>query len=143
MVNLILVVSTISVGQNVLTVGNLPNAPVQASQCQSITVGNTVLLADSPSCALDIEILFDLGPNITGIGSVIDTMKTSPFSLTLDSIGVYSFVCLSNNKAIADQCYNVLPIPIPTLGEWALIMLSLLLLIIATIAIKSYRVNQG
>lgn len=114
-------------------------SPTSAAECTKAILGNSVQLMSSASCALDIEIKFEKGPAITGLGSVIDTIKSDPYTLTFDSVGVYYFVCLSNSKIVADQCYNVEAVPVPTVSEWGLIILSLLLLSIGIVAIRSSR----
>jgi len=129
----------LSFSQTMITVGP-GSAPANASDCEELFIGSSVTLASSASCGLDIEIQLESGPVLTYTGEVVDTMKASPYVLSPDSRGVYTFTCLNNNKAVANQCYNVIPNPIPTVGEWGLIVLGLLFLIVSVVTIK--QTNQ-
>ena len=122
-----------------LTVGMSSSAPSTASECTSVFIGRSVQLSASATCDVNIEIMHDLGPNITSVGNIIDTIMASPYTLTFDSLGVYSFICASKERA--DQCFHVLPEPIPTIGQWGLISLTILLLIVGVVAIKSRQVS--
>lgn len=131
----------------------LSTAPV----CQEIIVGETILFAANqmgtatqPVC----DVTASVGVGIISLNADIDTVLTVAeipsytFNYTFDKAGEYFIFCgspttMSSSSASGNRsniCYNVLQakaIPsIPTLSEWGMIILSLLLAIIGFIVLQ-------
>ena len=121
--------------------------------CIPIELGTTMTFVLSTGCGPGIEVDFDAP------GSPIDDgtsdMQISLFSeddlagmgneitVTFDQLGTYTFQCdvpdfsdIFGIAGLADQCFEVVdpaPAVIPTLGEWGMILLGILILIVGVV----------
>jgi len=126
-------ISTGLLGQVQITDGGVD--PSVASDCIVAFQSQTVVVVSTMTCVDPLDILYDKTGPILGFGTTVGSFSGT-YSLTFDSIGIYSFVC--GSKAIADQCFHVLdPVATPTMGQWGLIILSLLLMIFGVVAQKA------
>ena len=120
-------------GQIIITDGG--SDPSVASDCIAVFQSQTVDIVSSMTCVDPLDILYDKTGPISGLGSNIASFSGT-YSLKFDSIGIYSIFC--GSKDIADQCFHVLdPVATPTMGQWGLIILALLLLILGVVAQKT------
>ena len=129
--------------------------------CIPIELGTTMTFVLSTGCGPGIEVDFDAP------GSPIDDgtsdMQISLFSeddlagmgneftVTFDQLGTYTFQCdvpdfgdIFGIAGLADQCFEVVepaPAVIPTLGEWGMILLGILILIVGVVFYRS-RVQE-
>ena len=132
------VVSLNVFGQIEITDGG--SNPSVASDCISALQFQVVQVSSSMSCKDPLEILYDQTGPISGLGSTIASFSGT-YNLQFDSVGIYSFFC--GSKAIADQCFSVLPPPTtPTIGEWGLIVLGLSLCIIGLLFIRQENMSS-
>ncbi len=117
---------------NLIPIGGGP-----APTCITIDVGTTIsfsrnVTAPNPICDNNINFVnFDVSP-------VIDSsFMADNFNWTFSELGIYNIFCGAPSGALAggqaNVCYNVVPRPIPTVGEWGLILMSLVLLIIGSV----------
>jgi len=120
-----LIIGQIEIGEINLTV------PITNTECSSLTLGETVTFTRSSNCGGDILItLNDV--------EVLNTPELSP-SFTFSEAGRYVIFCGAGTDAVAVPkfCYIVnAPITVPTLGEWGIICLFLLISIIATVSFE-------
>ncbi len=144
-----LLISTLSVGQVLVTPGTAPNP------CTTIDIGSTFNFDGSgnpamniPSCDLDILIAFytEENPTFTVAPDEEFLFDTEEFSFTFNDLGYYYFFCgappfgpmpVGNAAGQASICYQAVE-PIPTLGEWGIIALILLLMIVSVVAVKQW-----
>jgi len=117
------------------------NPPTQISECRLITIDNVLTVTSSMNCNSPISLIRDDGDMISGLGTIEETFTSFPSTVTFSEPGLFSFLC--ENKSIADQCFNVIPVPTPTIGEWGLIILSLLMAILAIVSIKQPVIKQN
>ena len=130
--------------------------------CIPIELGTTMTFVLSTGCGPGIAVDFDEP------GSPIDDgtsdMQISLFSeddltgmgneitVTFDQLGTYTFQCdvpdfgdIFGIAGLADQCFEVVepaaPAPIPALGEWGMILLGVLILIVGVVFYRS-RVQE-
>ena len=129
--------------------------------CIPIELGTTMTFVLSTGCGPGIAVDFDAP------GSPIDDgtsdMQISLFSeddlagmgneitVTFDQLGTYTFQCdvpdfsdIFGIAGLADQCFEVVdpaPAVIPTLGEWGMILLGILILIVGVVFYRS-RVQE-
>ena len=129
--------------------------------CTTIELGTTMTFVLSTGCGPGIAVDFDAP------GSPIDDgtsdMQISLFSeddldemgneitVTFDQLGTYTFQCdvpdfgdIFGIAGLADQCFEVVepaPAVIPTLGEWGMILLGILMLIVGVVFYRS-RVQE-
>lgn len=115
---------------SVLT-GNVDN-------CTTIEVGTTITFARDASCLGDVGIIVGTGPAFT-VNDILETSSDATFSYTFNDEGDFSVLCDITGQNIATfvACIRVVaPAPIPTLGEWALIILLLSMLITGVVYFK-------
>lgn len=125
--------------------------------CTTVELGTTMTFVLSTGCGPGIAVDFDAP------GSPIDDgtsdQQLSLFSeddlagmgneitVTFDQLGTYTFQCdvpdfgdIFGIAGLADQCFEVVeptPAAIPTLGEWGLLVLGLLILIVGVVYYRS------
>ena len=105
-------------------------------QCSELSLGQSVTLSIGSLCGPDIGIVLPDGVNLSGIES--DT------TIVLDQIGEYMVFCntpVDINGTVQRSleqaaCINVTENIVPTVGEWGVIVLSLLMLIFSVSAVK-------
>lgn len=105
-------------------------------ECSEFSLGQSVTLSIGSLCGPDIGIVLPDGVNIIGI--------TSDTTIVLDQIGEYTILCNTpvdiNNvpqRTFEEAaCINVTENVVPTVGEWGVIILSLLMLIFSVSAVK-------
>lgn len=102
--------------------------------CSEISLGQSVTLSIGSLCGPDIGIVLPDGINLSGI--------TSDTTIVLDQVGEYEILCntpidigVSRTLQTA-ACITVAENVVPTVGEWGVIVLTLLLLIIGVSAMN-------
>jgi len=130
--------------------------------CTVIELGTIITFIPSLSCGPDIAVEFDNpGSPVLVDGrpderiSLIteNDLINNEFSVTFDRLGTYTFQCdvpalpdISGIAGVADQCFEVVePAPsptIPTIGEWGLIILGLLIMTIGVLVNRSSSRNN-
>lgn len=113
-----------------------PSLLISESTCIPLFVDTEVRLVRGMGCSDNI-----LLSNEFSTVSFLNIAEDS-IDYTFDSPGTYVAFCGSGSGAIAIQslCFNIQPqaaAPIPTMGEWSLIFLLLLLMIFMTVSFYS------
>lgn len=120
------------------------------NDCTQLSLGTTMEFDSSNTCGAIIQLSYYSNPSSLVVpDTVIDyTSADIPFTLSFDRPGKYIFQCSidpdlfpsSRFNNFADQCFDVVAAePIPTLGEWGLIMLMLSMLIVSVVASKTFQ----
>lgn len=121
--------------------------------CTQLSLGTSVEFDSSSTCGAIIQLSYYSDPSSLIVpDTVIDyTAADIPFTLNFDRTGKYIFQCSIDPSIFptprfsnfADQCYDVVePAPIPTLGEWGLMILVLLMLIISIVASRAFQIAR-
>jgi plastocyanin len=140
--------------QTALTNSSASDVPT----CTTVELGTTMTFVLSTGCGPGIAVDFDApgspiddGTSDTQIALLsTDDLAAmgNEITVTFDQLGTFTFQCdvpdfgdIFGIAGLADQCFTVVePSGIPTLGEWGLIILSLLILI-AGVAFYRYNVR--
>jgi len=110
---------------------------VSAESCISATVGDIWTFTTAASCGGDIRIEHESGDEIF-FSSTLEF-----FEFEFDQTGIYIIFCGALDPGDASRvevtaaCFNIIPI-VPTIGQWGVIILTLLL----TIYMVSYILND-
>lgn len=137
-------VMALSVSASAQTITLTPNAglDVNVGPCTEITAGTTLTFNRSVDCDEDILITTTAIPPVELLQSS-DAVVTYTFS----DEGSYVVFCgaPSSGMAVAVQaiCVNVGPAapvnPIPTIGEWGIILLVLIMLVVGVTLLRSVQ----
>ena len=97
-------------------------------------IGTTVSVqAVKATCGNDIVLLDESANNLL---TVTVTGSDTTFNYTFDEAGTFTFFCGAGTTAIATHAICVDVQTIPTLSEWGIISLTLLLLIVGVNGLK-------
>jgi len=105
--------------------------------CNEIVVGETVSFQMSNLCGADVQIHYE--------GGVVAVITEETFEYTFDLPGEYIIFCFAppaneatqSRTAITAACYRVVDQVVPTLEQWGVINLSLLMMIFGVVFIYS------
>ena len=134
-------------GQTVLMNEGDPNE--LPSVCEPVELGTTMSISLSGTCGASIVVeFFAPGTDISLGLSDQSTIFATDFDLTFDELGTYIFLCDFNDSGplfpvpgFADVCFEAVepapPAAIPTIGEWGLVVLGLLILIVGVVYYRS------
>jgi len=114
------------------------NPPPFTGDCTSFILGQTVNLERGAFCGNEIGIAFPDGVNI---------IVSADTTIVLDQIGDYVISCNTPGGAPAQRsfeiaaCLRVSDNVVPTIGEWGIINLSILMLIVSVIGFREFEIK--
>ena len=101
---------------------------ISTESCIGVTVGDIWTFTTAASCGGDVRIEHDSGEEVF-FSSTLDS-----FEFEFDQAGIYVIFCGAQSPSDASRvevtaaCFSVIPI-VPTIGQWGLIILALLIAI--------------
>ena len=159
--SLILAIVLCAVSINLTAQTTLTNvSETDVPTCTTIELGTTMTFVISTDCGPGIAVDFDAPGSPIDDGTSDEQISLfteedladmgNEFTITFDQVGTYTFQCdvpdlgdIAGIAGLADQCFTVVdPVPIPTLGEWGLMVLGLLLVIVGVVYYRSASRND-
>ncbi len=127
---------TSTVSSQSITVLN-PVPLMNLEPCTDVVQGQQMAFSRGAMCDQDIVVVDSISNELFRIPEGTDL-----FYYTFTYSGEVTFLCGvgMSTVPVAAMCFNVEPNPIPTVGEWGLIILFLIMLIIGVVFIKQQSV---
>lgn len=148
LITTVVISSQVSYAQTIILTHDNNNV---VSPSSTLLLGSTRTFESSSSCDTVIKLMYFSDPNSILVPDTVIDFTTTPFNYTFDRLGRYYFFCSMNSttqmstipsKAPAEQSFLVVSTlrhDIPALGEWGLIILFLLFLIVSIVAMRSVQ----
>ena len=111
---------------------------ISPETCMEVTQGDVFTFTTASSCGGDIRIEHESGDEF------FFSSTEGSFDFEFDQVGIYIIFCGAQAPDIVNRvestaaCFSVLPV-VPTIGQWGVIILSLLLIIFMV----SYILEDG